>query len=145
MQHFILEPIMCLNQARLSRASLGRFLLPSSLGKIIEQTPVSKVMDLPGPAVCLMRWVRLPFVVRERHTRWAGSSPSLQTYCTLPVCTEAPIAIAVPHLLATPQPWPLPNTSHKKQRGRADVLFSKPHSVLGFKKKKLQQRGRDTL
>eukprot|EP00064_Thunnus_orientalis_P015716 superscaffoldBa00002968_g15773 len=37
-------------------------------GFFIEQTLVSKVMDLPGPVVCLMRGrVFLPCVVRERH------------------------------------------------------------------------------
>lgn len=88
---FILEQLQaCLNLARLgfhvtvSRASQGRFLLPCSLGKFIEQKPVSKVMALLGPVACLMRGCIYP-VLSGKDTRWA--SLSLQTCCEFLVST----------------------------------------------------------
>ena len=105
-----------------SRASPGRFLLPCSLGRFIEQMPVSKVMDLPGPVVCLM-WGCIYLVLSGRCTRWAGAFLSLHTYCTFSVYTEA-LSIAVPNLLATPQPWPLPesNTSYRSREEEQNCL-----------------------
>lgn len=96
--------------------------------------PVSKVMDLPGPVVCLM-WGCVYLVLSGRCTRWAWAFLSLHTDCTFSVCTEA-LLIAAPNLLATQQPWPLPesNTSCRSREEERTCLCQSYTLSLDCKK-----------
>lgn len=126
-----------------NRASLGRFLPPCSPGEFIEHALVSKVMDLPGPVVCLMQGHIFP-LLSGRDTRWAGASLSLQTSCTS-MCAQRPwrllfqICLQHHNLGLCRSQTRLAKAERKSRPARLEA------TLCPWALKKLQQQGRDTV